>query len=115
MDSFCRIFSLFQVFIGSDLIIFTPDFNEALDENSISQYLDQLSVESGGVVAGYTFVSFPLAETLVVTKTSLSNIARFHTVPQRLVAVSENYFEVSRAVLSRKLISLFGIGLFLSS
>jgi len=81
--------------IGADLAIISENQDMPLNEDSMRDFLDTLTTGSNPIVQAFTFVTYPLDQTITDTFTDvqISNLAAFPWTGTMLVGVESQYLK----------------------
>lgn len=87
-------------FFGTDLVIMAPNMDESLNEQDMTNFLNnemqrRQRGETGAVVEAFTFVTFPLDRNPSIRRVRISNLPNFPSVRNFIFGVQKNYLDVA--------------------
>jgi len=87
-----------RVFIGAPLVVLAPSLNSALNEEPLTEYLNEQvqrtnNGETGAVLTSFSFISFPLSRTGITSNTRLSNLAFTPEQSHATYAIQPSFYD----------------------
>eukprot|EP00003_Mantamonas_plastica_P015601 TRINITY_DN2635_c0_g2_i3.p1 TRINITY_DN2635_c0_g2~~TRINITY_DN2635_c0_g2_i3.p1 ORF type:complete len:1218 (-),score=362.13 TRINITY_DN2635_c0_g2_i3:46-3648(-) len=79
---------------GADMVIQAPDWQQPLDKDSMSNYLQsRINDPNDDLVSKFTFVTFPLLSSPLVSGTIVGNLAGYGDANVRIFGLERTYLE----------------------